>query len=256
LAVFAAAEHTPPLAYWQPDGEEHGRSFMLFIPADAVDGSSLTRLAARDWTLICALAQLAGFHLDRLSDAAIRQAWLPVVLRLANQLRRTVPRLRYDTLCLRPAEGRPGALDLVLDGAQFATLMQSELRLRWWPSDRPERARLEALRPPEHTPCLWWAWPADANGAPASAVRLPVGSSWSRIEWATLPQNDAKLWLSLLDRLPAAAALAATSDLPGGWTAERLARSAMVLNRVTLQAIATAGARAFVSRLFRRPNAV
>ena len=244
LAIFADDGAPPLVASWVESGREDGRPYMLLVHGEEATQRLLDRMGTHDWQTLQAVVlriQQAAFG----SRSDLAPVWRSVAQRLLQSLQEHPARLRFQGVTVMPIEqGSPEVARwaLCLERASFRGRTWPRLTIQW----RPVGARpsLMFVQDEEGGPPLL-AWPADEDGHPVRALRLPLGDVGSddpeaRAAWHGLLQADKGFVAEVLNLLPTLAVhiQASTGDSApasaNGADLQAAARAAVLFGRAAL----------------------
>ncbi len=243
LAVFADDGASTVFESWRECGREDGRPYMLLVHGEEPTQRVLDAMGTFDWQLIQALAARIRQALDA-PGAEVSPAWRSLAQRLFASLQEQPARLRHEQVHVMPiAQASPEVArwGLVLEHASYRGRTWPRLTLQWRSSG--PHPSIELVRDEESGPPLV-TWPADADGLPVRALRLPIEENphapGVRSAWDVLVGADKAFVSEVLNLLPILAVhvQAASGDaVPagGGVDLQAAARSAVHFGRAALQ---------------------
>jgi chemotaxis protein histidine kinase CheA len=144
LAIFNPfGNGSDPLYRWEPQGQEGGIDFMLFVPADKASRDRLVAAPASDLLLIRELTARILGHLSVHGETGTER-WIPVARRLLQQIDEIPERLHYDDVKTSSSGTRQDtSIRFTLSNLYFRGVCARSYAISWKPGSQGGSLTLE-----------------------------------------------------------------------------------------------------------------
>lgn len=206
ILIFESRSPSQAFHRWDPNGEEGGRNFMLFVPHDRSTKNLLSCIPAGDFVFLRdAVSKILQEIIAQEKFTSYDISWLQVARRLLEHFNKIPNRIYYDAVetSILPEQNGKHVLLFNLVNAYYAGNVYKSLPIVWETSASQSKVRI-GLSAENAWPLV--AWPFTESGHPEKEVVFDLGSasaeSTARKKWSKWLKHDQQLVFFLIKELP------------------------------------------------------